>query len=286
MKPRLALMLAATLFGTTFAIVKDAAVDTDAMAFLALRFGFATLVLIPFALRSQRTVGWQRDATIAGLVLWAGYVTQTLGLIYTSTTISALLTYMLIVFVPLLDWWFFKVKPPSSVALGVGFCLAGLILLSGVGADSWQLGRGELLTLACAFFFALHVIVVGRMCHIHDALLTNAVQLGVVAVGCALWIPFAPAPLYSSSSVVGALVSGLFASVIAFTLQVWAQKTVPATSTAILLTLEPVTASVIGFFLGERLGLPGWVGAALILLAVLVIQLRPEPITTNSGGGA
>ena len=74
------------------------------------------------------------------------------------------------------------------------------------------------------------------------------------------------------------LVTGIFASALAFLVQTWAQQRTSATRTALAFALEPVLAGFFGFWLaGDRLGAIGWGGCALIMAGIVVA----EP-----GGGA
>ena len=65
----------------------------------------------------------------------------------------------------------------------------------------------------------------------------------------------------------GALVvTGVFASALAYLFQSWAQRRLDATRTALVFSLEPVFAGVFGFALaGDRLGVTGWLGCVVIL---------------------
>ena len=58
---------------------------------------------------------------------------------------------------------------------------------------------------------------------------------------------------------------------LAFAVQIWAQRLVPAQQVALLFASEPVYAAWLSwYFLGETLDVQGWIGSALILLAVVI----------------
>lgn len=260
--------------------MQDAVEDVEPSAFLAARFGIAFLVLAPFAARGRRTPGLWRDGGLAGLALTAGYVCQTIGLQYTTSSVSAFLTYLLVVIVPLLSAVLLRRPPLPSVLAGVVLAVAGLVLMSGGGVD---IGKGEVLTLLCAVAFAAHIVVLADAAGRHDVMTLNAVQFGVVA---AVLLPAAlvtggfdfPGSVWTSVAYTGIVVG-----IVAFGLQVWGQRRVSASRAALLLMLEPVVAAVLGRIDGEHLGATGVVGVALILAGILVCELggplldRPVP---------
>jgi len=69
------------------------------------------------------------------------------------------------------------------------------------------------------------------------------------------------------------LVTGVFASALAFLAQTWAQRRTSATRTALVFTLEPVWAALFGYTLaGDRLGALGWGGCAVIMAGILLAE--------------
>jgi drug/metabolite transporter (DMT)-like permease len=264
-----ALAGAATLFGSTFLVMQDAVRDVDPYAFLVARFGIGALLLAPVLLR-RRSPGLLRHGGLAGLALAAGYVGQTVGLQYTTTSVSAFFTYLLVVIVPLLSAVLLRRPPLPSTLAGIVLATAGLFVMSGTG---FALGRGELLTLLGAVAFAAHIVVLSEVARRHDVLALNAVQFATVAV-----VLLGPALLQGSfafpaSAWAAAAYTGVVVSVVAFGLQVWGQARVGPSRAALVLMLEPVVAAVIGRIDGEHLGAAGAVGAGLILAGILVCEL-------------
>lgn len=269
-----ALVAAAFFFGSTFLVVKAAVERADPLPFLAVRFAIGSLALWPIARRRRATPHEWRDGAIAGVALLAGYVFQTVGLQYTSSATSAFITYLLVVFVPLLSALVLRRWPnPLSVA-GVPIAVAGLWLLTSARTEGF--GRGEALTLGCAVAFAIHIVVLGKVAARHDAIRLTLVQLLVVAAGCAVPGAFAGSFRLPAVALAGALATGIGATAAAFALQVWAQRLVTPTRAAILLLLEPVFAGILGTLAGDRLGAEGWAGAALIMIAIVVGEVLPQ----------
>ncbi|HEV2368726.1 MAG TPA: DMT family transporter [Acidimicrobiales bacterium] len=268
----MAVVLAAVAFGSTFVPVQDAIRHAGTVPFLAIRFLFGAALLVPFARRriNPRVLA---AGVRCGVPLLAGYLFQTVGLRFTTTSISAFVTYLLVVIVPLLEAARWRRPPPLPVAAGVVLATAGLFLLTGARLS---LGRGVLLTLGCAVAFAVNIVEIDRAVRQTgvDPIPLTAVQLGVVGLGCL--VPGALLGGYAmpASSYGAALYTGVVASALAFGLQVWGQRRVGPTRTSLLLMIEPVTAAVIGAFTGARLGVVAALGAGLILAGIVAAEAR------------
>lgn len=285
----LALAGAAFLFGSTFLVVQDAIESDGAIPFLVARFGIGALVLVPFALRRGRPApGFGRAVLVLGGLLSAGYVLQTVGLEDTTSSVSAFLTYLLVVLVPVLSALVLRAPPTPIAVAGVALAVVGLLLLTagagGGGGLGAGLGRGELLTLGCALAFAGHIVALAADAPRFDVVQLNLGQFSVVTL--VLVVPGALTGGYdlSGRTLVAALYTGVVVSAIAFGLQVWGQQQVSATRTALVLLLEPVFAAVLGYVAGERLGWLGALGAAVILTAILVSEVGGPWLDRRSSG--
>lgn len=276
LRAHLAVVGAAVLFGTTFVTVQAAVEDVEPVPFLAVRFLLGAAALAPFALRSRKSVrgepGLWRAGILCGIALLGGYVFQTVGLQYTSSTVSAFITYLLVVLVPLIGAVAGRRLPTVGVAAGVVLSVAGLALLTG-GASGAGFGRGELLTLGCAFAFALHIVILGEVAPRYDTVRLNAVQLVTVGALCLLPGAFLGGYRFTPAAWAAAVFTALAATALAFALQVYGQSRVGPTRTALLLMIEPVSAAALGWFSGDRLRWAGVVGAALILGGIALAEL-------------
>lgn len=273
----LALVAAAVCFGATFLVVQDAIERVEPVPFLAVRFAIGAAVLWPLARRRPATRDELRHGALAGVALLVGYVFQTIGLQYTGSATSAFITYLLVVFVPVLGFVVLRRRPHPITLGAIALAVVGLVLLTdpGGGASGAGFGRGEVLTLGCALAFAAHVVILGETAHRHDPVRLAAVQVTVVAVGCALpglWLGGyrMPAPALAAAAT-----TGLFATALAFVLQVGAQRIVPPARAALVLLLEPVFAGLLAAVTGDPLSATALVGAALILVAVAASEILP-----------
>lgn len=284
----LALAGAAFLFGTTFLVMQDAVADVEPIPFIAVRFAVGALVLLPVAVlrgRSEQPRPLVLAGASAAVALAAGYVFQTTGLQYTTSSVSAFLTYLLVVFVPLLSAVVLRRPPRSATAVGVVLAVIGLWLLTeGAGIG---LGRGEVLSILCALAFAIHILVLSEVANRHDVVVLNALQFGLVAV--ALFVPglLAGGYAFPASAWWAAIYTGVVVNALAFGLQLYGQRRVSASRTALVLMLEPVFAAILGYVDGERIGAAGALGAGLILGGILVSEWGQASLdqTVNIEGG-
>ena len=271
MRALLALVAVTAVWGVTFVQVKDAVEIYPILPFLAVRFGIASAVLAPAAPR-VRGLGRRgaAGAALAGALLGAGYVLQTLGLERTSVSSAGFVTGMYVVLTPLIALVLFRLQVGSAAWLGVGLATAGLAMLAGIHGGS---ATGDLLVLAAAAVYSLQIVLMERYAPRYDPFAFTLVEMLVAFTGLALAaIPTAAVP--RGWTVWGALVvTGVFASALGFLVQTWAQQRTSATRTALVFTLEPVWAALFGYTLaGDRLGALGWGGCAVIMAGIVLAE--------------
>jgi len=270
----LALVAVTAVWGLTFVQVKDAVAIYPLFAFLAVRFAIASLVLAVPAAPRLRSLG--RSGTVAGvalgLLLAAGYALQTAGLERTTVSSAGFITGLYVVFTPLLALLLFRTRVAAVVWLGVALALAGLGLLSGVGAGD---PLGDALVLAGSAAYSLQIVLLERYAPRYDAVaFTQAEMLAAFGGFALVAVAAGQIEVPSGWTVWGALlVTGVFASALGFLVQTWAQRRTSATRTALAFAMEPVFAGVFGFWLaGDRLGAVGWAGCAVIMAGIVVAE--------------
>jgi len=269
-----ALGLVTAVWGLTFVQVKDAVALYPLFAFLAVRFAIAALVLAAPAAGRMRSLG-RRGGTAGaalGLLLALGYALQTAGLERTTVSSAGFITGLYVVFTPLLALLLFRTRVGRAVWLGVVLAVAGLAMLSGVGAGD---AGGDLLVLGGSAAYSLQIVLLERYAPRYDAVaFTQAEMLAACAGFAIVAVALGQVELPRGWTVWGALlVTGIFASALGFLVQTWAQRRLSAARTALAFALEPVWAGLFGFWLaGDRLGVLGWGGCAVIMAGIAVAE--------------
>ena len=219
-----------------------------------------------------------------GVPLFAAMATQQIGISWTTPGISAFLTTNYVLFVPLLAAIATRRLPSLRVWICAGAALGGTYLICLAGGASGRnldtLGKGEVWTLLCAFFFAVQMMVVDYFSKKSDLLVMSAVQLLTCSV---LGAPFLLLPgeraLLAAGGLLKAWLSlvycGVFSSGIAYTLQNFGQARTPPALAAVMLSLESVFGALSGYVvLHDRLTAGQFAGCALVFAAALLVQLR------------
>jgi drug/metabolite transporter (DMT)-like permease len=275
----LALIAIASVWGLTFVMVKDAIEELPPMAFLAYRFIPASLI-VAVVFRKQLAAlprgGWWAGA-VMGVFLTAGYVFQTLGLEETTASNAGFITGLFVVLTPVLGAVFLRQRIPAVAWAAAGVAVVGLWLLSGA-RDEFNI-RGDGLVLLCSFSLAAHILATAGAVKTHDVGALLAIQLGVVGV-VTLGIGAVTGDLEApeGATVWSALVvTSLIASALGFFVQTFAQQHAPPARTALILAAEPAFAGLFGWLLNdERLTATGWVGATLIMTAIVAVEIIPR----------
>jgi len=275
----LALVAIAGVWGLTFVMVQDAVKEIAVMTFLAYRFIPAAIIVAAVFRRQFRSLDRQglRVGIVMGVFLTGGYVFQTLGLERTSASHAGFITGLWVVLTPVFGALFFKQRIERRVWIAAGISAAGLYLLSGIGGVGGQL-FGDALVFLCACSFTFHIFATDKGVKGYPVGALVAVQLGV----CGLFsfvVAAAQRDLVvpESGTVWSALlVTSLLASALGFFIQTYAQTKASPARTALILASEPAFAGMFAYLLkGESLTAFGWLGALLIMGAIVTVEALP-----------
>jgi drug/metabolite transporter (DMT)-like permease len=274
----LSLVGIAAIWGLTFVMVQDAVERLPVSAFLAYRFIPACL-LVALIVRKELArlsrAGWLAGV-LMGVFLTSGYVFQTLGLQLTTAAKAGFITGLFVVLTPVFGAVFFRQRAGWAAWAAAGVSTAGLYLLSGGGSGGTA--PGDLLVLGCAASFAFHILFTGRAVAEHHAGALLAVQLGVCGVATLVTAAVAGDLELPRSAVEwnALVVTALGATALGFFVQTYAQRHASPARTALILASEPAFAGLFAYLLaGETLDAAGWAGAALIMGAIVGVELVP-----------
>jgi drug/metabolite transporter (DMT)-like permease len=275
LKADLTLFLVAIIWGSAFAVQRVVA-SQSVLVFNGLRFLLAAVVLFPFV-----GIRWNLSATaykamaVAGIILVIASGFQQWGLQYTTAGNAGFITSLYVVIVPIVLWLGWREKPGWYSVVAVGLAASGAYLLSTGGEFSFKLG--DLLELMGAFFWALHVVVVGKYASriepLHFAV-GQALVCGLISFTIGMFVEH-PQPMELRYLALPVAYTGIFSVGIGYTLQVIGQRRTPPADAALILGLESVMAVFFGWlFLAEMLSLLQVFGCILILFGVIFVQVN------------
>ncbi|MEO8684834.1 MAG: DMT family transporter [Devosia sp.] len=277
------LLLCTMLWGFAFVVQKSAMETMGPLTFIGIRYLIGGIFILPVALleRSRAPVRldrrqWRFIALMSGALLIGTWLQQ-VGLQTTTATNGGFLTSLYVMFVPAIALLAFRTWPHPVLWIGVPLALIGIYFLNGGGLDSLNTGDG--LVIIGAVFWAIQVMMLGFIARTTgQPILVSCISF-VAAGAVALLLAF----VFEAPTLAGIMggweelvYAGIFSTGIAFTLQAIGQQHVPAANAAIVLSSEALFAAIGGaLFLGERLPPVGYAGAALLLSAIVLVEIIP-----------
>ena len=255
------------IWGTTFPVMKVSLEYVSPILFLAYRFGVASLLMLLLFRGRVLRKDTLLEGFILGLTLFFGHGFQIVGLKYTTASNSAFITSLYVVFTPFIAHYLLgqRIRGRDFAALAVA--LAGLYLISGA---SMSFSYGDLLTALCAVSFAFQIVLVEKFggkdylsLAFWQILWNFLLALAYASIAKGLYVP------ESTVAWGGIIYTGVFATVLTFTLQTKFQRDTRAHRAALIYSAEPIFGYISSFLtLGEVLSPTGYLGALLILAAI------------------
>ncbi len=268
----------ALIWGSTFIIIKKAIEEIPTFAFLALRFGLASIILLIIVLFKKNKIDKEllKDGIILGLTLFSVFAFQTLSLKYTSASITGFLTGLYVIFAPILSALFLKKIPNLYSAAGVVLASAGMAFIT-LSDNLNNFSYGEVFGIINGFFIAVHILFTDKFSRNHDALNLTLLQISVVAIlsmiSYILFEPQVSYEIFNSYTVFAIFMTAVLATVVAFFIQTMMQKYTTPTKAAIMFTMEPVSAAFFSYFIGnEILTMKQYSGAVMIIIAMIIAE--------------
>jgi drug/metabolite transporter (DMT)-like permease len=272
-----ALLAMTACWGSTFFLIKDLLERVPTLDFLAVRFAIASVVLL---IAAPRAVGrlspeTRKRAIALGLLYGVAQILQTAGLAHTAASVSGFITGMYVVATPLFAALLLRTRITALTWAAVALAAVGLGVLT---LDGFAVGYGEAITLVAALLYALHIVGLGAWSTPSEALGMSILQIVVIAAVCL--VATAPDGVVLPATVgdwLSVVYMAVFAGALAMLGQTWAQAHLPATRTAIIMSMEPVFAAFFAVLVGnESPTLRMAVGGLVVLSAMLVVELAPR----------
>lgn len=269
------LFLPPFLWGWTFVIVKNGVSNYDPFSFIFIRFLFSLIFIIPliyfFKVKITKKIFFK--GLILGFFLFFAYFFQTIGLKYTTPSNSAFITSISIIITPFFNFLITKSKIKIQTYFAIIISLIGLFFL--FGGNFQKINIGDILTLFCAIFWALHISFIGHFSLNSDSLASLFVQIWIVFLLSSISIlltnkTILPIP---KNSLLGAFIVAIFATIIPFYIQIKYQTRKNTIKTAFIFATEPIFANILELiFLGSIYTIINYFGMILIFFSSLISQ--------------
>lgn len=283
---RLLIIAATIIWGSSFVIVKDVTGFLSPAWILVVRFTAAT-VIMALALFKRRALYFERShiayGLLFGLAMFMAYYLQTIGITDTTPGKNAFLTGTYCVIVPFLAWAMTRKRPNRFNVIAALLCIAGIGFISlGGGAEGLlSISFGDAMTLGCAVFYALHIVLVSMFAKDRDIFVLTMWQFaGVAACSLVAGLVLEPGPTWNEVPLEG-WASLAYLTVACTTLallfQNIGQAHIPPASASLLLSLEAVFGVAFSVALGaETLSARIVLGFALVFAAIIVSEVLPQ----------
>lgn len=283
---KIGLLIVAIIWGSGFVASSMALDHFTPFQIIALRFtlAFVASLIIYFKELKSATIDEFRKGGTIGIFLFLAFLFQTVGLQYTTASKNAFLTAVNIVIVPFLTWIILKERIPKKGLVGALVTLIGISFLSLDFNNLTMINKGDMFTLICAIFFALHIFSTDYYVKDIKAGIIMVSQMGTAALlsWIAVILSGETQMTLNATTLQPILYLGLVSTMVAFGIQTWSQQRTTSTETAVILSTEAffgMLASII--MLGENITVPMIIGAILIFIGILIVEIKPRSRSGN-----
>ena len=273
------LLIMAAIWGSGFIFTKKALGLYDSYQVLFIRFFIASiaLIIINFNKLKKIDISTVKAGLFIGMILFFGFLFQTLGLEKSSAGKSAFLTASYVAFVPLITLIATKQKPDKYNVFAVILMIIGIFLLTIDLKSGFYIEKYDILSLIGAVFWGLHVSMVGIFSKKHDPMLLVMLQMmsaGVLS-GISMMILGGGTFVILKESVFGLMYLGVVCSAITFAIQNVAQKYTNSTHASIIMSLEAVFGTIFGILLlNEGFTYQILLGFVVIFIALIMAETK------------
>lgn len=279
------------VYASNIAVIKDVEAFTDPAYFSAVRFVVSTIPFLPFILKARDDAEVRSSGLELGLWVSLGYLGEALGLVSADAGRASFISLFTVIVIPLLESLLGETVP-ARTWFGILMSVVGISMLECSGSPP---NIGDLFNFLSAIFFGIHTLrteQISKTTRKENFLALLGYEVVVVAILSTVWclmgsnldgiqendgISWTWACFWDwilAFPWMPALYTGVFSTGLCLWGEIAALRDVSATETAVIYGLEPLWgAGFAWFLLGERWGLAGWIGAALILGGSLSVQI-------------
>lgn len=273
----LLLLIVSFIWGSGFVVTKTALDSLSPMYIMFFRFAIASILAIIIFGKHLKTATKSdiKAGFFMGVFLSLGFALQTIGLQFTSVGKQAFLTGTNVVMVPFVYMILTKKKPKKNNVIAAILTFVGIGLLTLNFENNVMLNKGDLYTLSCALFFALHIVTTGYFSSDKNPFVINTIQLISSTIFFLIAVFFVDGfkTSLSTSAILTVSYLGVLSTFLAFSLQTFAQKYTSSTHAAIILSLESVFGSALGvIILGEFFTPLMIIGCVVIFIGIITAE--------------
>lgn len=277
------LLLVTLVWGSTFVIIKGVIQEVNEFFLVFARCLTASIPMVVFLLFKDKKAlihfpSILRGSVLGGL-LGVIYTSQVIGLHYTTTGHSAFITGIAVILVPVFLFLFWKQKFGSFEILAILIVFSGVFLLTFTSGE--KINNGDIITLLTAITCAFHFILAGKFLAKSEvlALITYQFISATLVTLLAFMIFDNNWNVLSENAVYSILYLGLLGTLFCYFVYVWAQKFVSPMFIVLTFSLEPIFASIFGYwFLNEIMSLKEMTGAAFIISGIAFYKYKQNKV--------
>lgn len=278
-KSNLLLLFVTIIWGSSYLFMKMGLDTISEFNLIALRFGIAFLLAAMVFYRRLKQLNYitLKFSMLLGFILFLVFATITFGLKTTSASNTGFLVSLTVIFVPIIHVFVYKTKIERKIKISILGALVGIALLT--IQSPFQIVLGDILCIMGAFFYALHITVVGVVTNKVDPLNLGITQLGFAGLfGFIFSLLFETTALPKTVEAWFAIsMLSILCSAIGFILQTVAQKYTTPTRTGLIFSMEPVFAALFGYlFLQEIMSGMNILGGVIVLFSIFFTTVKRQ----------
>lgn len=275
----LIMIVVAIIWGTGFVVTKlamDNGIGVYYLLFLRFLIASILLMFVIFLKKIKIKKEMLLPGIIQGILLALGYSTQTMALHYTTPAKNSVLTGLNVIFVPYILLIFFRKKLDIFTIISSILAFFGTLLLSGNISSFSEINKGDLLSMLCAFFFALYIIVIDKYANKINVFVMSFIQFFTVMILCLLLsLTKGEIKQLNSIGLMLMIYLGVFGTFVAYNLQIMAQKVLSASRTVLFLSLEVVFGVLISIISGyDSFSLNILIGTLLVFAGIVIAETK------------
>lgn len=275
----LIMIVVAIIWGTGFVVTKlamDNGIGVYYLLFIRFLVASILLMFVIFLKKIKIKKEMLLPGIIQGVLLTLGYSIQTMALNYTTPAKNSVLTGLNVIFVPYILLIFFRKKLDIFTIISSILAFFGTLLLSGNISSFSEINKGDLLSMLCAIFFALYIIVIDKYANKINVFVMSFIQFFTVMILCLLLsLTKGEIKQLNSTSLISMIYLGVFGTFVAYNLQIMAQKVLSASRTVLFLSLEVVFGVLISIISGyDSFSLNILVGTLLVFTGIVIAETK------------